>query len=100
MRRRDFIKVVAGSAVTWPLAARSQQTEQVRRIGVLMNSAPEHPEGLPAIAAFRRDLQRLGWDEHNMRIDIRWVRMMSIALANTQPNWSPSHPTLFSPPAQ
>ena len=73
MRRRDFIKVVAGSAITWPLAARSQQTEQVRRIGVLMNSAPEHPEGLPAIAAFRRALQQLGWaEDHNIRIDIRW----------------------------
>jgi ABC-type uncharacterized transport system substrate-binding protein len=73
MRRRDFIKVVAGSAITWPLAARAQQTEQFRRIGVLMNVAAEHPEGQPAIAAFRQALQRLGWTEdRNIRIDIRW----------------------------
>src|SRR5262249_7049037 len=73
MRRRDFIKAVAGSASIWPFAARAQQTEQVRRIGVLMNVAAEHPEGQPAIAAFRQALQRLGWtEEHNIRIDIRW----------------------------
>ena len=73
MRRRDFIKVLAGSAVTWPLAARAQQTEQVRRVGVLMNVAPEHPEGQPFVSAFRQALQRLGWTEgRNIRIDIRW----------------------------
>jgi putative ABC transport system substrate-binding protein len=70
MRRRDFVKVIAGSAVVWPLAARAQET---RHIGVLMNVAPEHPEGQPAIAAFRQALQQLGWAEgRNMRIDIRW----------------------------
>ena len=73
MRRRDFIKVVAGSAITWPLAARAQQTEQVRRIGVLMNVAPEHPQGQPFVAAFQQALQQLGWTEgRNIRIDIRW----------------------------
>ena len=73
MRRRDFIKVLAGPAVTWPLAARAQQTEQVRRVGVLMNVAPEHPEGQPFVSAFRQALQRLGWTEgRNIRIDIRW----------------------------
>src|SRR6516225_10767978 len=73
MRRRDFIKVVAGSAITWPLDVRAQQTEQARRIGVLMNVAAEHPEGQPFIAAFREALQLLGWsDGRNIRIDIRW----------------------------
>src|SRR5215469_9225560 len=73
MRRRDFIKAVVGAVTAWPLAARAQQTEQVRRIGVLMNVAAGHPEGQPAIAAFRQALQRLGWTEdHNIRIDIRW----------------------------
>jgi putative ABC transport system substrate-binding protein len=70
MRRRDFIKVVTCSAIMWPLAARAQQT---RHIGVLMNVAAEHPEGQPAITAFRQALQQLGWsDGHNIRIDIRW----------------------------
>jgi putative ABC transport system substrate-binding protein len=72
MKRREFMSLLGSVAAAWPLAARAQQGERIRRIGVLMNSAPEHPEGLPAIAAFRRDLQRLGWDEHNIRIDIRW----------------------------
>jgi putative ABC transport system substrate-binding protein len=51
----------------------AQQTEQARRIGVLMNVAAEHPEGQPFIAAFREALQLLGWnDGRNIRIDIRW----------------------------
>jgi putative ABC transport system substrate-binding protein len=71
MRRRDFI--VAGSAIMWPLGARAQQTEQVRRIGVLMNVRAEHPEGQPAISAFQQSLQQLGWSNgRNIRIDIRW----------------------------
>jgi putative ABC transport system substrate-binding protein len=73
MRRRDFIKGIVGSATVWPLSARAQQTEQVRRIGVLMNVAAEHPEGQPAIAVFRQALQQLGWsDGRNIRFDIRW----------------------------
>ena len=63
MRRRDFVKAIASSSVAWPLAARAQQTDQVRRVGVLMNVAPEHPEGQPFVAAFRQALQRLGWIE-------------------------------------
>jgi putative ABC transport system substrate-binding protein len=71
MRRRDFI--VAGSAIMWPLGARAQRTEQVRRIGVLMNVRAEHPEGQPAISAFQQSLQQLGWSNgRNIRIDIRW----------------------------
>jgi putative tryptophan/tyrosine transport system substrate-binding protein len=73
MRRRDFVKAIASSSVAWPLAARAQQTDQVRRVGVLMNVAPEHPEGQPFVAALRQALQRLGWIEgRNIRIDIRW----------------------------
>jgi putative ABC transport system substrate-binding protein len=73
MRRRDFIKTVGGSAVAWPLVARAQQTEQVRRIGFLMNRAADNPEGRARLVAFQQALQRLGWsDGRNMRIDIRW----------------------------
>lgn len=73
MRRREFITLLGGGALVWPLAARAQQTEQVRRIGVLMNVQAEHPEGQPAITAFQQSLQQLGWsNDRNIRIDVRW----------------------------
>jgi ABC-type uncharacterized transport system substrate-binding protein len=73
MRRRDFIKLFAGSAATWPLTARAQQAERMRRIGMLMNRATDDAEGQAGIAAFRQALQQLGWgDGSNVRIDIRW----------------------------
>jgi putative ABC transport system substrate-binding protein len=73
MRRRYFITLLGGAAATWPLAARAQQPEQMRRIGVLMNRAADNPEGQAAVAAFRQALQQLGWsDGRNVRIDTRW----------------------------
>jgi putative tryptophan/tyrosine transport system substrate-binding protein len=71
LRRRDFITLVGGVAVAWPLAARAQQSE--RRIGVLMSTAADEPEGQARLAAFRDTLQQLGWtDGRNVRIDTRW----------------------------
>src|SRR5215813_14318613 len=73
MHRRDFIKVVAGSVVTWPLTAGAQQPEQMRRIGILMNRAASDAEGQARIATFKQGLEQLGWNEgRNIRIDIRW----------------------------
>jgi putative ABC transport system substrate-binding protein len=72
MRRRDFIKAVIGSAAAWPFALRAQQSEPIRRIGVLMNVAAGDPEGQPAIAVLQQGLQELGWNDRNLRIDIRW----------------------------
>src|SRR6516225_5141181 len=73
MRRRDFIKVIVGSAIPWPLAARAQQQERMRRVGVLMNAVENKPQGQARVAAFRQVLQQLGWsDGDNVRIDIRW----------------------------
>src|SRR5215467_3136980 len=73
MRRRDFIKGIAGSAISWPLAARAQQQEHMRRIGVLMNAVENKRQGQARVAAFRQVLQQLGWsDGGNVRIDIRW----------------------------
>jgi len=73
MRRRDFIKVVAGSASFWPLAAHAQQGERVRRIGVLMNKASDDPEGRSEVSAFEGALQKNGWKlSANLQIDYRW----------------------------
>jgi putative tryptophan/tyrosine transport system substrate-binding protein len=72
MRRREFITLF-GSVAALPLAARAQQSERMRRIGVLMNRAADSPEGQVRVAAFRQGLQQLGWSEgHNMQIDTRW----------------------------
>jgi hypothetical protein len=72
MRRRDFIKVIAGSAVGWPLLARAQQGERVRHIGVLISLAPDDKEGQARLAAFLQGLQELGWiDGRNVRVT-RW----------------------------
>src|SRR5262245_44406211 len=71
MRRREFITLLGGAAA-WPLAARAQQA-QVRRIGILMPFAEDHPVGQARLAAFQQALQQLGWsDGRNMRIDLRW----------------------------
>jgi ABC-type uncharacterized transport system substrate-binding protein len=74
VRRRDFIKVIAGSAVAWPLAVRAQQPERLRRIGVLMGYPENDLEGPAFFAAFRQGLQKLGWIEgRNIRLDTRWA---------------------------
>jgi len=73
VKRREFITLLGGAAAAWPLAARTQQNERVRRIGVLMAYPESDPGGPVRIAAFQEELQRLGWTEgRNTRIDIRW----------------------------
>jgi putative tryptophan/tyrosine transport system substrate-binding protein len=73
MRRRDLIKVVACSAIPWPLVARAQQSNRVRRIGVLMNGASTEASRQSWVAAFNQALRGLGWAEgQNIRVDIRW----------------------------
>jgi putative ABC transport system substrate-binding protein len=73
MRRREFITLIGGAAAAWPLPARAQQLEQMRRIAVLMNTAADDPQGQAAVAAFQQALQQLGWSEgRSVRIDTRW----------------------------
>jgi len=73
MRRRDFVRGIAG-AIGWPIVARAQQPDRQRRVGVLLPIAKDDPEYQPWIAAFRQALQELGWvDGGNIRIDIHWA---------------------------
>jgi putative ABC transport system substrate-binding protein len=74
MRRREFITLLGGAAAAWPIAARGQQSERMRRIGVLSPLAADDPEGQARIASFLQALQQLGWtDGRNVQIDYRWA---------------------------
>jgi putative ABC transport system substrate-binding protein len=73
VRRRDFIAGITGSAATWPLIARAQQSDRVRRIGVLTAMAAEAPDTKARLAAFGQALERLGWSEaRNIRTEYRF----------------------------
>jgi ABC-type uncharacterized transport system substrate-binding protein len=73
VRRREFITLLGGAAVAWPLAARAQQGERMRRIGVFMNLASDDAEGQARNAAFLQGLQQSGWTvSRNVQIDYRW----------------------------
>ena len=70
MRRREFITLLGGAAAAWPLAARAQQTERVRRIGVLSSLVADDPESQARHAAFLQGLQEWGWTTgRNVQID-------------------------------
>ena len=73
MRRRDFIKAIAGSSVAWPLVTEAQQSQKMRRLSVLMSTAADDQESMARYTAFLQGLQELGWtDGRNVRIDVRW----------------------------
>ena len=94
MRRRDFIKVVACSAIARPPEARAQQPDRTRRIGVLMGFAESDPTAQYWVAAFRDALRQLGWSEgNNLRIEIRWgaanpdkIRTLAKELVDLRPD--------------
>jgi putative tryptophan/tyrosine transport system substrate-binding protein len=72
LKRRAFTILLGGAAVAWPLAARAQEGDRVRRIGVLQPFAKDSPESA-RVAAFLQELQRLGWtDGRNLQIEYRW----------------------------
>jgi len=73
LKRREFITLLSGAAVAWPVAARAQQPDRMQRIGVLVNRAADDPDGQVRLTAFQQALQQLGWsDGRNARFDIRW----------------------------
>jgi putative tryptophan/tyrosine transport system substrate-binding protein len=74
MMRREFITLLGGAAVTWPLAARAQQPDLFRRVGILISGAETDPEMQARVATIRQRLDSLGWSEgRNLRIDIRFA---------------------------
>src|SRR5262249_7304543 len=73
MKRREFISLIGGVAAGWPFAARAQQTEGMRRIGVLMHSPSNEPEAQARLAAFLQGMQDAGWEVgRNLHIEYRW----------------------------
>jgi putative tryptophan/tyrosine transport system substrate-binding protein len=81
MRRRDFIKVIVGSAAAWPLTARAQQGERMRRIGVLLPAGADDARFQTFVGAFLQELQSLGWSiGRNVRIDTRWATTNAAAI--------------------
>jgi putative ABC transport system substrate-binding protein len=73
MKRREFITLLGGAAAGWPLLARAQQGERMRRIGLLLTAAADDPESLARVGAFLQGLQELGWtDGRNVRLEYRW----------------------------
>jgi putative ABC transport system substrate-binding protein len=93
MRRREFITMLGGAALAWPLPARAQQSERVRRVGVLMSSAAGDPEAQLRVAAFEDGLRDLGWIKgRNLRLEYRWadnadaLRTYATELARSAPN--------------
>ena len=74
MRRRDFITLLGGAAAAWPIAARAQQRERVRRIGIIVPAAADDPEFQARVGAFLQELALLGWAiGPNLQIDMRWA---------------------------
>jgi len=74
VKRREFLTLLGGAAAAWPLAARAQQAERVRRIGVLLGFPESDSEAKAWLTAFEEGLQKLGWTQgRNLRIDYRWA---------------------------
>jgi putative ABC transport system substrate-binding protein len=101
MKRRDFITLVGGAAVAWPIPAHAQQGDRVRRVGVLMGLAEDDPETKARVAKLRQELEKLGWLEgRNIRIDVRFgasspdlFRVLAKELVASQPDVLLAHST-------
>jgi hypothetical protein len=95
MRRREFTTFLGGAAVAWPLAARAQQPERMRRIGVLLSGAADDPDVQVRLAAFEQGLQQLGWtDGRNARIEYHWDFGDSANTRKYAGNWPRSRRTV------
>ena len=100
MKRRDFITLLGGATAAWPLAARAQQGERMRRIGALMPHVAEQSAGTSQKRRVSEGLQELGWTVgRNVRIEYRWSAGDAGERASTPRNWSHSRRMSFLPPA-
>ena len=94
MRRRDFIKVIGGTAASWPVIARAQQAERIRRVGLLFTTAESDPQAQSLMSITRQRLEELGWSEgRNIRAENRWtagdndrLRVYAAELAQLKPD--------------
>ena len=101
MRRREFIALVGGAAAVWPVTARAQQAERVRRLGVLMAVAESDADARNGVSILQERLQKLGWkDGNNIRIDYRWgngdpdrIQDLAKELVDLQPDVLVGHST-------
>ena len=93
LKRREFITLLGGAAAAWPLAARAQQPDQVRRIGVLMSVPENDPEAQAWLGTFSEGLQQLGWTAgRNIRLDYRWAAPFDASLGHGRPRQSNNYP--------
>jgi hypothetical protein len=89
MRRRDFISLLGGAA--WPLTARAQQPDRMRRIGILLPATADDEEYQVRIGAFMQGLQQSGWSiGQNVRVDTRWAKGSADDIRRLQQSWSRS----------
>ena len=93
IRRREFIAGLGGAAA-WPLAARAQQRNRVRRIGYLTSLDENDPLAKSGISAFTQALAGWGWtDGRNLRMDLRWHALTPIGYERSRRSWSACNPT-------
>jgi putative tryptophan/tyrosine transport system substrate-binding protein len=93
MNRRDLITLFGGIAVAWPVRARAQQADRVRRIGVLLPYAENDPEAKSHLSAFTQELKRHGWSEGNIHIDTRLRPGWQTNIHCSRRSWLRSNPT-------
>jgi ABC-type uncharacterized transport system substrate-binding protein len=104
MQRRQFIMLLGGAAIAWPIVAQAQQPERMRRIGVVMAYAESDPNGQVQVAAFQQQLQKLGWMEgSNIQIDFRYsaadparIRALALELLSLRPDLMVSNSNLVT----